>query len=78
MTDESRAERARRRRGWPVVKLAVGEAGATNLVGSTSMEARLGMMWRLAVDAWASMGEPIPSYNRAEAPGRVVRPSEDP
>ena len=32
------------------------------------------MMWQLAVDAWASMGEPIPDYPREKTPIHAIRP----
>ena len=35
--------------------------------------ARVAMVWELTLDAWASSGEPIPSYVRAQAPGRMLR-----
>lgn len=31
------------------------------------------MVWPLTLDAWASMGTPIPNYDRAHAPGRLIR-----
>ncbi len=34
------------------------------------------MMWRLALDAWAVSGRPLPTYSRSEMPGRVIRPTK--
>ena len=60
-----------------MVKLTLEEEGVVDLSSSTTVEERLAMMWQLAVDAWASMGEPIAEYERASAPGRILRPSDE-
>jgi hypothetical protein len=31
------------------------------------------MVWRLTLDSWATMGAEMPTYTRAEAPGRDSR-----
>ena len=31
-------------------------------------------MWQLALDAWALTGQPLPDYDRASIPGRLIRP----
>lgn len=31
------------------------------------------MMWPLALDAWAMSGQPLPTYERSEIPGRILR-----
>jgi len=49
------------------------EDGGEELLADTTASERLGLMWRLALDAWASAGEPIPDYPRSEAPARVIR-----
>lgn len=36
------------------------------------------MMWELVVQSWAIAGRPIPDYERAEAPVRILRGSESP
>ena len=72
--ERERLERAAaRRRSWTVRKVALEEDGGEELLAGTTASERLGMMWRLALDAWASAGEPIPDYPRSEAPGRVIR-----
>lgn len=74
---DERAMRAAARAGWAGSKTTLDSQGASeDLSGSTTVEQRLGMMWELARGAWALTGEPMPSYNRAETPGRVLRPSE--
>ncbi|MCA9517048.1 MAG: hypothetical protein KC635_19030 [Myxococcales bacterium] len=34
----------------------------------------IGLVTELTLAAWSLRGEPIPDYERGEAPGRVVRP----
>jgi hypothetical protein len=61
-------ERAEARRSWPVRKHRLGEEPSEDLSASTTAAERLGMMWRLAQDAWAMAGRPIPDYPRQEMP----------
>jgi hypothetical protein len=42
-------------------------------LATTTASERLGVMWRLTLDAWAASGKLIPDYTRAETPGRMVR-----
>lgn len=58
------------RSSWPVRTFRLGEEPGDDLSASTTPEERLGMMWRLARDAWASSGNPIPDYSREETPVR--------
>jgi hypothetical protein len=76
MSDETRSERARARASWPIHRTTLEEERAPDVSGFTSSE-RVAMVWQLTLDAWATRGEPIPSYTRAEAPGRIRR-REDP
>lgn len=34
---------------------------------------RVAMVWQLTMDSWAVTGRPVPSYQRATMPGRMVR-----
>lgn len=63
-----RKRRAAARRSWPVHKVRPGEEPGEDLSASTTAAERIGMMWRLAQDAWALSGRPIPEYSRAEMP----------
>jgi len=73
-TERERLERAAaRRRSWTVRKVRLEDEGGESASFTTTASERLGMMWRLALDAWVSAGKPIPDYPRSEAPGRVVR-----
>lgn len=78
MTDaELKAQRAAARAGWPGLKSSLLEAPTVEALGTTlSPEQRLGLMWSLARDAWAMTGQPLPTYSRAEMPGRVIRKGE--
>jgi hypothetical protein len=71
--DEDRAGRARNRAHWVGRRHELGQEPDEDLSATTTMEERLGMMWRLALDAWAWRGEPLPRYDRASIPGRVLR-----
>ena len=37
---------------------------------------RMELAWALTKAAWAMSGKPLPSYSRAEMPGRVIRRDE--
>ena len=71
-SEEARRRRAEKRREWPIQKYALGAEPALDLSGLTPGE-RVAMVWQLTLDSWASMGADIPTYTRAEAPGRVIR-----
>jgi len=59
------------RSSWPVRITPLKDAGEGSMPKSTPEE-RLAAMWPLALDAWATMGKPIPAYARSESPVRVV------
>lgn len=58
---------------WPVRRFKVGDEPTDDLSGSTTMPERLAMMWELAEQAWLLTGKEYPDYERADAPGRVIR-----
>jgi len=71
---DSESERALARASWPIRRVELEAEGADeDLSATTTAEQRLQMMWRLAEDAWALAGRPVPSYARSEMPGRVLR-----
>lgn len=70
-SDEGR--RARQRATWPIRKFALGEEPDENLSAVTTGEERLAMMWELSRRAWLLSGRPMPDYERATMPGRVLR-----
>lgn len=69
MQDDEQARRHARRH-WPIT---VQELGSEPPPDSTTPLERIGMMWELAVQAYAIAGIPIPDYDRAHTPVRVVR-----
>ena len=71
--DDPIAQRAAARASWVGRVCTLEEEGEVDLSHSTTASERLDMMWRLALDAWASAGKPIPDYTRTETPGRVIR-----
>jgi hypothetical protein len=74
-SDPARAERAALRKSWPIRVVRLGEQPPDDLVATTSAAERLAMLWPLALDAWASMGRPLPDYPRHQAPVRILRRS---
>lgn len=71
--DRERKARAAARRSWPIRVYRLGEEPNDDLSATTTLTERLEMMWPLAVDAWASSGQPIPDYPREKTPIRVIR-----
>ena len=69
----TREERAQRRAAWPIRRFKLGDEPSDDLRETTTADDRLAMMWPLALDAWASMGKPLPEYTRETMPGRIVR-----
>ena len=56
MTDDPEAARRRRAVG----RLStLAEQGEEHDLDGTTVEARFAMMWQLALDAWAFMGQPV-------------------
>ncbi|MFK7988520.1 MAG: hypothetical protein AB8I08_21050 [Sandaracinaceae bacterium] len=72
MDEQERARRAARRASWTGAVRSLHEEGDDDVLATSTAAERLGMMWRLTLDAWTSMGRPIPDYARADAPGRVI------
>ena len=60
--------RADRRHSWPVRVHRLGEEPCDDLSAATTPEARLAMMWELAVEAFVLSGAPLPDYERHETP----------
>lgn len=66
-------ERRRRRAAWPVRRFRLGDEPSDDLSETTTAEGRIGMMWPLALDAFAlgqGAGGRIP---RASWPVKVRR-----
>jgi len=69
----SAAERAAKRRLWPVRLFKLGAEPPDDLSAMTTPEERLAMMWPLALEAWTLAGLPLPGYARAETPVSLRR-----
>lgn len=65
-------DRKNRRQSWPIEVRELADSGRSDLSASTTAEERLAMMWPLALEAWQLAGKPIPDYDRAEIPARVI------
>jgi len=65
------------RSAWPVRKYRLGQEPSDDLSGTTTAEARLAMMWPLALEAWTLTGRPLPDYARCDTPMRCIRPDAD-
>lgn len=64
--------RASTRSSWPVRVVPLRHRPDDDLSATTTAEERLAMMWPLALDAWGTMGWPVPAYSRDQAPVRLV------
>jgi len=56
----------------PVVRVALAQEDSPD-VASLDPSTRIAMVWPITLDAWATSGRPIPDYDRAHAPGRLLR-----
>jgi hypothetical protein len=72
-TDLDRAVRALQRATWPGVVTTLDDQADAALMRDATPARRIAMVWQITLDVWASSGRPLPSYTRAEMPGRVVR-----
>jgi hypothetical protein len=71
--DDARAARARDRADWPGGLTTSAEQTDAAIVRHGSPSERIAMVWRVTLDAFASAGIPMPTYRRADMPGRVIR-----
>ena len=71
--DEAAKARAAARATWPGAKARLGDEDASAAPRDASPSELFGMVWRLTLDAWAMTGQPLPTYTRANMPGRMSR-----
>jgi hypothetical protein len=71
------AARREKRKSWPVRVFRLGEEPDDDLSQATSAEARLDMMWPLALEAWSLTGRALPDYPREKIPIRRLPPCPD-
>lgn len=74
MSDDTPQARAAARRNWQAHVYRLGEEPpGDDLSAVTTPEQRIEMVWELSARMWELTGRPVPSYTRAEMPGRVIR-----
>ena len=73
MNQDEREKRAKGRSTWPGRKMTLEEAARQELAKPVPSEQLFQVMWQMAVDAWALSGQEIPTYTRANTPGKVIR-----
>jgi hypothetical protein len=66
---------SRPRRPCTVRVFRLGQEPADDLSSLTTAEQRLAMVTLLTHRMWELTGRPVPSYQRASMPGRVLRPT---
>lgn len=70
MQQDDADARTAKRAGWPLLITRLGEEPPDGV--DTSPEERIEMMWELSVRAYGMAGIPIPDYDRANTPIRIV------
>ncbi len=70
--DDAKRARALARAGWSIRRLDLADEG-TEPTDERSPSELVASVWAITCDAWASAGKPLPSYERADMPGRVIR-----
>ena len=68
---------AEKRKTWPVRRFPLGAEPGPNLSETTTAEARLEMMWPLALEAWSLPGRALPQYSKASMPIRKISLASD-
>ena len=67
-------ERRRARAAWPIRAVALGSEELVDSRDTSSVDDRIALVWRLTRELWAFSGRPIPTYERAQMPGELIRP----
>jgi len=75
--EAARAARAEARAAWPLRRTTLSEQDDAGLVRTGTPAERIAMVWRITLDVWACSGRPMPSYTRAEMPGKFIRGGGD-
>lgn len=74
MHEADRKERARARRAMSGRMTRLDAAAASDPpVAASDPSQRIANCWALSVDAFLLSGKPWPSYDRTEAPGKIIR-----
>lgn len=69
------SDRRAARRALAVRVFRLGDEPGDDLSAVTTPEQRLEMVAELSRRMWELTGRPLPSYARADMPGRVIRPT---
>jgi hypothetical protein len=77
MVMDDRETRRKQRQGWPIARTSLAKMDVA-VQPDTTAEDRLSIMWRLALDAWTWVPGGVPTYTRAQTPGRVLRAKRGP
>lgn len=70
--EEARRVRVLARGSLPIRRVALADEQSPS-VAHLDISERIAMVWSVTLDAWASSGRALPTYDRANMPGRVVR-----
>jgi hypothetical protein len=73
---DARRARALARATWPGERTDLHSQSDAIFVRHGTPGERIGMVWRITLDAWASSGRSMPQYTRATMPGRVIRATD--
>ncbi|HUO51577.1 MAG TPA: hypothetical protein VMT93_03585 [Gemmatimonadaceae bacterium] len=73
MSDLDADARRKLRESWPVRIYRLGEEPPDDLSAQTTAAERIEMVWELSRRMWELTGKPIPQYDRAHMPVRIVR-----
>jgi hypothetical protein len=72
-SDAAREARRAARQAWPLHRYDLGAEPGDDLTGHTTAVERLAKVRPLNLVSWRLAGRPIPQYERARMPGRIVR-----
>ena len=66
-------ERRQARAGWPIRKVTLADEALTDARDTSTVDERLALVRALTLRQWAFAGREVPTYTRAEMPGKVLR-----
>lgn len=67
-------ERRRARAAWPIRAVALGEEELVDPRDTSTIDERLALVGALTSELWAFAGLEVPTYRRADMPGKILRP----
>lgn len=71
---KQRAERRRQQASlWPLRRFQLGHEPLRDALDRSTLNERIALMWPLAKEAWSVAGKQIPTYERCNIPGALVR-----